>query len=485
MTDQTREPVIFWFRNDLRLADNPGLVAAARSGRPLVALYILDGHAPGRWRPGDASRWWLHHSLHSLAGSIAARGGTLVLRRGEAARVLAAVIRETGARALCWGRDYEPFAMARDRAIERNLKARGLDVRSFDGSLLHEPGTMRNRQGEPFRIYSAFWRACRATADPAPPIDAPGRFSPGPPIASDDLRSWRLLPSRPNWAKGFEPVWQPGEAGARQRLIQFLDTRAVDYARHRDRPDLDGTSRLSPHLRFGEISVRQVWHAIRAAEAAGCLPLPAVEKFLAELGWREFARHLLHFHPTMPEAPLRAEFAAFPWQSDPGHLTAWRQGRTGYPIVDAGMRELWTTGWMHNRVRMIVASFLIKHLLLPWQAGEAWFWDTLVDADLASNAMNWQWVAGSGADAAPYFRIFNPVAQGEKFDPGGAYVRRWVPELGSLPDAFIHKPWLAPETVRQEAGVVLGKTYPCPVVDHIAALSRALAAFQTLKAPKN
>lgn len=473
-------PVILWFRNDLRLSDNAAVAAAAESGRPLVPLYILDDETPGRWRLGGAARWWLHHSLSALDRGLKTLGSGLVLRRGGAAEIITGLVRQTGARGVYWNCCYEPFAIKRDETIERILQAMGVDVHSFNGSLLHAPCTVRNKQDQPFRVYAAFWNACLAKGEPARPLQAPRRSFMRCDARSDDLDSWRLLPARPNWARTFADIWQPGETGALHRLAAFLDAEAPGYAQWRDRPDMASTSRLSPHLRFGEISARQIWHAIRAAEAAGRLPPPAAEKFLAELGWREFAYHLLGANPDMPEAPLRKEFAAFPWRSDPEGLAAWQRGATGYPIVDAGMRELWATGWMHNRVRMVVASFLVKHLLLPWWEGEAWFWDTLVDADLASNAMNWQWVAGSGADAAPYFRIFNPVTQGEKFDPDGAYVRRWVPELAALPPTFIHKPWLAPDTVRTEAGVVLGKTYPHPIVDHATARERALAAFRRL-----
>jgi deoxyribodipyrimidine photo-lyase len=301
-------------------------------------------------------------------------------------------------------------------------------------------------------------------------------------VRSDALDDWKLLPTAPNWAAGFEIHWQPGEEGARRRLREFIEVGLAHYAQERDRPDRDVTSRLSPHLHFGEISPAQCWHAVRAAQAqAGGRLDGGAEKFLKEVLWREFSCHLLHHWPTLPEAPFKPEFADFPWADDPVGLKAWQAGRTGYPIVDAGMRELWATGIMHNRVRMIAASFLIKDLLIPWQQGERWFWDTLVDADIASNAASWQWVAGSGADAAPYFRIFNPVLQGEKFDPQGAYVRKWVPELGRMPDEFIHKPWDAPLLVLKAAGVELGNNYPHPAVDHGKARDRALAALKSMK----
>ena len=480
MTDRADRPVLFWFRQDLRLADNPGLLAAAESGRPLVAAFVLDDETPGRWRLGGAARWWLHHSLAALDKSLSALGGTLVLRRGRAAEAIASLVRETGAAAVYWNRCYEPYAIARDKAIKRTLAENGIARRSFNASLLYEPLTVLNKEGSPFAIFAAFWRACLARGAPPAPLPPPRRlvFAPGP--ASDSLDGWRLAPSQPNWAGGFATRWIPGESGAQQRLANFLDTGARDYAAQRDRLDLNATSRLSPHLRFGEIDPRQIWHAILAARAACSWPQQTVDKFLLELGWREFAHALLYHHPELPHAPLRTAFARFSWQVNAKHLAAWQQGLTGYPIVDAAMRELWATGWIHNRARMIVASFLVKHLLIPWQEGQAGFWDTLVDADLANNATNWQWIAGCGVDAAPYFRIFNPVLQGEKFDPQGSYVRRWVPELAGLPDTWIHKPWLASAWMLRNAGIRLGENYPAPIVDHRVARRRALQAFAHL-----
>ncbi|HSE78630.1 MAG TPA: deoxyribodipyrimidine photo-lyase [Alphaproteobacteria bacterium] len=471
-------PAVVWFRNDLRLTDNPALRAAAASRRRLVPIFILDDAAGGKWGPGGASRWWLHHSLTALGDDLAARGAPLVLRRGCAADVLAALIGETGASAVFWNRRYEPHASARDAAIEARLVSRGVTVETFDAALLHEPGTIADRSGAPHRVFTQFWRACRTVAEPPRPHPAPLRLTglataPG----GERLADWRLLPTAPDWAGGLRRIWRPGEAGAMARLDAFLSSAITGYDRTRDRPGRDATSRLSPHLHWGEIGPRQIWHAVRASAGDG----GGAERFLTELGWREFSHHLLHHAPDMPEQPLRREFARFPWRRADAHLRAWRRGHTGYPIVDAGMRELWTTGWMHNRARMIAASFLVKDLLVPWQDGAAWFWDTLVDADLANNSANWQWIAGCGADAAPYFRIFNPVLQGEKFDPDGDYVRRFVPELARLPAAWIHKPWQAPGSVLDAADVRLGQTYPRPIVDHGAARVRALAAFAAIK----
>ncbi len=476
-------PIIVWFRNDLRLADNPALTAAAETGAPVVPLCILEDDGEDPWPLGGASRWWLHGSLERLGQSCARLGSPLVLRRGDAARVLLALAEETGAAGVVWNRRYAPALVARDTAIKEGLKARGLDARSFNANLLAEPWTIRNKSGGPFKVFTPFWRAVSADLAPPHPTGAPTALTPPPtPPASDPLAAWGLLPTRPDWAGGLRDYWVPGEAAAIARLSRFLDGPVAVYPGERDRPDRDGTSSLSPHLAFGEIGPRQIWHAARhAAEARPDLSGGA-QAFLREIGWREFNHHLLHHAPQLPAQPLDARFAAFPWRDDPAGLEAWTRGRTGYPIVDAGMRQLWRTGWMHNRVRMIVGSFLIKDLLLPWQEGQRWFWDTLVDADLANNAGNWQWVAGCGADAAPFFRVFNPILQGEKFDPDGDYVRRHLPELGRLPPRWIHKPWQAPPDVLRQAGVALGHDYPHPIVDHAAARERALALFAGLKA---
>lgn len=471
-------PVIVWFRQDLRLADNPALLAAAATGRPLVLVYILDDASAGAWKPGGASRWWLHHSLDSLSRALAEAGGRLVLRRGEAGSALADLIAQTGAAAVYWNRLYEPWATRRDAAIKSALKADGVEVRSFNGALIVEPWDIATKDGRPYKVFTPFWKALKASHAPADPAGRPERLVFAPPPVSDRLEDWALLPSRPDWAGGLRETWRPGETGAQQRLARFVAGGLAGYADRRDIPSVEGTSGLSPHLHFGEISPRQVWSAItevrgRAGEDA--------DKFLSEVGWREFSHNLLYHFPTFPEANFQSRFDRFEWTGGDEAFSAWTRGRTGYPVVDAGMRQLWRTGWMHNRVRMIAASFLIKHLSVHWRRGEDWFWDTLVDADLANNAAGWQWVAGSGADAAPYFRIFNPVSQGEKFDPRGAYVRQWVPELAGLPDAVIHKPWTADAHTLSRAGVKLGQTYPKPIIDHAEARARALAAFEKIK----
>jgi deoxyribodipyrimidine photo-lyase len=472
-------PTIVWFRRDLRLADNPALAAAAARGAPLLPLFILDtAEDPA---PGGASRWWLHHSLEALAGDLRRFGTPLCLRRGVAEEILPELARRVGAGAVFWNRCYEPQAVARDKRLKKKLSDDGLEVSSYNASLLVEPWELQTGAGAPYKVFTPFWRALQAAGDPPAPLAPPKKLKGLDNIAGDDLDTWKLLPVRPDWAAGLRAAWTPGERGAAARLAAFLDGAAAGYKAERDRPDRAGTSRLSPHLHWGEISPRQVWWATRHTVAAGDLTENAAEAFLRQLGWRDFSYNLLFHWPDFPKRSWRREFAAFPWRDDEAAFRAWCRGHTGYPIVDAGLRELWATGWMHNRVRMIAASFLVKHLLIPWQRGEAWFRDTLVDADLANNAAGWQWVAGCGADAAPYFRIFNPVAQGEKFDPKGDYVRRWVPELASLPDNAIHRPWEAPEGVLEQAKVILGATYPKPIVDHKAARLRALAAYEQVK----
>ncbi|MBU6371760.1 MAG: DNA photolyase family protein [Alphaproteobacteria bacterium] len=476
-TSASAAPVLVWFRQDLRVADNPALAAAAQTGAPVVCLYLLDDETPGPWRMGGASRWWLHHSLEALDADLRRLGGGLILRRGPAAAVVPALAAEIGAGAVYWNRCYEPFAVARDTALKAALQADGRAVRSFNSALLFEPWDVRNGSGEAFKVYSPFWRAALKKGPSRSLAATPARLpAPAKPVPSDALGSWRLLPTKPDWAGGLRAAWTPGEAGAKARFDAFCERTLQGYAADRNIPGRVTTSALSPHLHFGEISPLQIWSAVEARGLAG----KDADKFVSELGWREFSHHLLFDFPDLPDRNWRTQFDDFPWADDPAGIEAWKRGRTGYPIVDAGMRELWTTGWMHNRVRMVVASFLIKHLMTDWRVGQDWFWDTLVDADLANNAASWQWVAGSGADAAPYFRIFNPVSQGETYDPDGAYVRRWVPEIARLPNALLHRPWEADAAALRAAGVTLGETYPRPIIDHATARARALAAFEHL-----
>jgi deoxyribodipyrimidine photo-lyase len=473
-------PTIVWFRADLRVADNPALFEASRGDRPAIGLYIFDDKTPGEWGIGGAAKWWLHHSLVALEQSLAKIGGALVLRQGNAADVLAEVVRETNAGKVYWNRCYEPFTIKRDKGIKETLLDQGIEAKSFNGSLLFEPWTIETKAGGFYKVYTRFWLTCRDKGTPAPPLDAPTHLEKFEgEVKSDMLDDWELLPTSPDWAEGLRDRWAPGEADAMERLDTFLDTGAEDYDNLRNFPAIPATSNISPHLHIGDISPRQIWKI--TVDRLGWTK--ETEKFLKEIVWREFAYHVFYYLPEIPEEPMHNRFDAFPWREDTAALLAWQTGQTGYPMVDAGMRELWQTGHMHNRVRMITASFLVKHLLLPWQQGEAWFWDTLVDADLAVNAFSWQWVAGCGADAAPYFRIFNPITQGQKFDPDGTYIRTYVPEIADLPDKYLHTPWAAPDDVLHDAGVKLDETYPRPIIDHKMARERALEAFKSL--PKN
>lgn len=478
------KPALVWFRQDLRLADNLALTAAKKHGCAVVPVFIWAPEEEGNWPPGGASKWWLHRSLAALDDRLRAAGSRLVLRRGPTLETLRSLLRETAADAVFWNRRYEPAAIARDRKVEASLCADNLEVHTFNTALLYEPWSIQNQSRKPFRVFTPFWRKCLEQLDPPNPLDEPRRLkAPAKWPHSIPLEAFELEPKF-DWAGGLRSAWRPGEEGGAANLRRFLSRKVHDYPEQRNRPDVAGTSRLSPHLHFGEISPRQIWRDFRrlAAKEDWTEIRWRSSQFLTELGWREFAHHLLYHFPRTPEEPLRPEFQAFPWRKDEGWFEAWQKGRTGYPMVDAGMRELWATGWMHNRVRMIVASFLVKDLLLPWQAGACWFWDTLVDADLAQNTLGWQWSAGCGADAAPYFRVFNPTLQGQKFDPDGDYVRHWCPELSRLPDKWVHCPGAAPAEVRARAGVKLGFDYPEPLVSHAIAREVALEAFAKMKA---
>lgn len=502
---------ILWFRRDLRLADNPALASALQAGREVIPVFIYCPEEDVAWPMGSASRWWLHHSLVALEGSLRGLGSRLVVRRGPSLECLRDLIRQTGTRQVFWNRQYEPAAIARDKIVKHTLRNDGLEVTSFNGALLYEPWEISRGQGEPYRVFTPFWKALLKsgldrTISPMPA---------GLPPVSDGLESLLiealgLLPKIP-WDAGFREVWRPGEQGALERLDEFIAEALAGYAAGRDLPAEAGTSRLSPHLHFGEIGpgqiVRAVLHRLPPADGG-----EGAGSFLRELGWREFAHHLLYHFPHTPELPLDERFRKFPWttaqtpgslgisptlpmtpgttdskegrSSEAGRLSptealrAWERGETGIPLVDAGMRELWNTGWMHNRVRMVVASFLVKNLGLHWLEGARWFWDTLVDADLANNTLGWQWVAGCGADAAPYFRIFNPVLQGARFDSSGEYVRRWLPVLARMPDKHIHQPWDAPAGVLEASGIRLGIDYPSPIVELKASREAALAAYR-------
>ena len=469
-------PALVLFRSDLRLADNAALTAAAQSGRPVIPVFVLDEMSPSVRPIGGARRWWLHHSLAALQDGLRKAGSPLVLRRGAMGDAVLALARQTGAAAVFWNRRYQQAEREADAAMKIRLKADGIEAASHAGFLLHEPWEPKTAAGQPFRVFTPFYRALQALPAPGQPLPRTGRLRP-PLVApeSDSLDSWNLLPKRPDWAAGLRAAWKPGEAAAHAQFHTFLKGPLAGYPEARDFPGMDGTSRLSPYLAHGEISPRQVFHALagNASEAAA--------KFLRQIGWREFSWHLLFHNPGLETRNFNPAFDNFAWKADSKGLNAWQKGRTGYPLVDAGMRQLWETGWMHNRVRMAAASFLTKHLLIDWRLGEDWFWDTLVDADAANNAAGWQWVAGSGADAAPYYRIFNPTLQGERFDAQGQFVRRFVPELAGLPDAGIQQPEKTSPANLQAAGVELGNNYPMPIIEHGFARDRALAAYAGLK----
>jgi deoxyribodipyrimidine photo-lyase len=482
----SRQPIVVWFRDDQRLTDNPALSHAASSGHPVVCVYVYDAK-PKKGRPlGGAARWWLHESLRELAAGLKALGADLVLLSGAEQDTIEAFASAVDAAEVCWNRRYSVAQRHTDASIKSALEAKGISVTSFNGHLMREPWKVLTRNGEPFQVFGAYWRAAREASSPQAPQPAPVALRPyalrdHEHAFAVDLLDLRLQPTTPDWVAGLRETWRCGENAAQQQLHRFLMHSFDGYATSRDALAHEGTSRLSPYLRFGNVSVRQVWYAALTAAQAESISGEHLRAFQDELGWREFSYYLLYHCPPLHEVNFRRQFDAMPWCADPQALRTWQRGKTGYPLVDAGMRELWSTGWMHNRARMIVASFLVKHLLIDWREGEAWFWDTLVDADEANNPASWQWVAGSGADAAPYFRIFNPVLQGQKFDPRGDYVRRWVRELGRMQGKAIHAPWLAPSLDLAAASIRLGETYPLPVVSHGEARIRALDAFGKLR----
>jgi deoxyribodipyrimidine photo-lyase len=443
------KPALVWFRLDLRLADNPALAAAAAAQKQILPVFIWAPEEEGDWPPGASSRWWLHQSLKALDTDFRQHGMSLIIRRGPSLDALRSIIRETGTTEIFWNRRHEPALIDRDKRVREALASEGIKVETFNASVLFDPEEIKNSSGKPFQVFTPFWRACISAAPDFMPLLRPALQKTTTSIPTLALDALALEPAV-DWPKGFPSAWQPGEAGAHTMLRKFLDDAIEKYPEQRDYPAISGTSRLSPHLHFGEISPRQVWAACSRHRSA------ASKAFLRQLGWREFAHHLLYHFPHTAQKPLRPQFERFRWRDDPQKLRAWQRGRTGYPIVDAGMRELWTTGWMHNRVRMLTGSFLVKDLLVSWTEGARWFWDTLVDADLANNTLGWQWVAGCGADAAPYFRIFNPETQAKKFDPEKLYVGRWVPERDT-------------------------SDYPRPIVNHARARERALQALTLAK----
>jgi len=457
---------LFWFRQDLRLQDNPGLIEA-RKHSELLCIYILDPKIPGR-----AQAWWLHHSLNQLVKSLAQKNIKLYLFRGEPQKILKTLIHEHNISAVYWNRCYEPAHIERDQQLKTWLQTQSLQVKSFNSALLNEPWTIKNQQGHYFKVFTPYWKQCLKQIN-IPEVSNPEQWPKNIEISSsENLESWNLLPSNPNWAQNFSSHFQPGEKGAHDKLQFFIGHQIVVYKDARDYPHLKATSNLSPHLHFGEISPWEIYRqALRHLQRNGKDEKQVIH-FLSELGWREFSYHLLYHFPSLPHDNFKSEFNQFPWHDDPIALKRWQQGQTGFPIVDAGMRELWQTGTMHNRVRMIVASFLVKDLFIDWRHGAAWFDHCLLDADTASNYASWQWVAGSGADAAPYFRIFNPILQAEKFDPEGKYVKTWVTELSEVPKQWLHHPWDAPQSI---------PNYPKPMVNHAQARDKAMSYYQQIK----
>ena len=475
---------LHWFRHDLRLADNPALDAAVAAGGPLICLYVFDE------RMGEARRWWLQHSLTELQKSLDAKGQHLLLRKGEPNQIVLDLAKRHDVGLVTWNRLYAEPERQRDHALRDALAKADVRVEEGNAALGREPWDVEQDGGAPYKVFTPFSKAWFKLGELPAPSHAPGRLPPPPEDlgAGDELEVWRLLPTKPDWAGGFRERWggKIGEAAAADQLGSFIDEHLANYGKRRDVMGEHGTSRMSPHLHFGEISPRQIFHAVHGAIESGTVTEQQAFPFQREMVWREFAHAILYNFPQLPDEPLRPEFAAFPWADDPGGkmMRAWQGGQTGYPLVDAGMRELWQTGWLHNRSRLVCGSFLTKDLMLPWQEGAKWFQDTLVDADLADNSLGWQWVSGCGVDASPYFRIFNPILQSKKFDPEGVYIRRFVPELAKLPDRLIHAPFEADPDELDQAGVVLGKTYPKPIVDHYKVRDIALAAYKSLKSDR-
>lgn len=460
---------IIWIQRDFRLKDNPALSFASKLGNPVLPVFIYAPEEDHPWGIGASSRWWMHHSLTQFEKALKSIGLSLLIHKGKTLPILEKLVSQTQATHLLWNRNYDPFSIERDRKVIKMASSRSCNTQSFPGALLFEPGQVMTKQDKPYTVFTPFWKSC-LKLDVEKPLGLPSKIKSHSKLKGLDVDDLQLLP-KIHWDREFYPQWEPGEEGAGKRLQAFKRKILAHYQKGRDFPAEDGTSKLSAHLHFGEISPRQIWHALSKNKGAS--------HYLREIGWREFAHQLLYFFPKTPLQPLKADFADFPWKKNGRLLHLWQQGKTGVPVVDAGMRQLWRTGWMHNRVRMIVGSYLVKDLMIPWQEGARWFWDTLVDADLGNNTLGWQWVAGCGADAAPYFRIFNPVLQGLRFDPKGEYIRQFVPELSKLPAKWIHCPDLAPEDVLRSAGVVLGKTYPLPVVNHDEARKKALKLYSS------
>ena len=475
----SQQRTIVWFRKDLRIQDNPSLFAALENNQRIIPVFIWDEEAGGSWKLGSSSRWWLHHALLDLSESIRKLGGQILLLKGKAEKIIPYLANKHGAKQVYYGRTYDPSGIETQVLVEEALDQAGIESQSFNSSLLQEPWETKNGSGKPFQVFTPYWRKSRQIIYREPLSYNPSKLNfealSGPHTMLDDLE---LLPHHP-WHRKLGEHWEVTEEAGFRMIRRTVDEVTRSYATRRNHPAVEGTSRLSPYLSWGLVSPRQICHAVLSSENDGSHR--GENKFLVEIGWREFSYHLLYHYPSIPDQPLRPKYASFPWLEDSESLDNWKFGNTGYPMVDAGMRQLYETGWMHNRVRMIVASFLVKHLLLPWNEGAKWFWDTLVDADLASNTQGWQWAAGCGADAAPYFRIFNPITQGEKFDARGEYTKQWIPSLENLPSKWVFRPWEAPASLLSESGIELGKDYPPPCVDHAYGRQRALAALASLK----
>ncbi len=478
--------IIVWFREDLRLDDNPALFTACQQAQHVIPIYIFDVKNTGNWPLGAASRWWLERSLVSLQNELRTQRSDLLVFKGESGEVLNQVIKVSKACAVYWNRCYAPAQTERDKKIKMKLKNSGVEAISLMGNLLIEPWKLFNKSNQPYKVFTPYWKRVKEELISQPPAayDFATTIPSLPKQLPESLpiEALNLYASKIDWAQDFSDYWQPGVKGVEKAKSAFMDQDIFKYSDQRDIPDIDGTSRLSPHLHFGELSVNQLWLEIyQSMQTQSCQNKEQSWSYLRQLAWRDFSQYLLFHFTHIDQQPFRPEFDAFPWQQDQALLEKWQQGQTGYPLIDAGMRQLWQTGWMHNRVRMVCASFLTKHLLIHWHQGAKWFWDTLVDADLANNSCGWQWVAGSGADAAPYFRIFNPMMQSKKFDPQGHYIRRWVTELSKLDTKFIHEPWLADKTVLKAAGVELGQNYPHIIIEHAFARQRALGAYAQIR----
>ena len=471
-----KQQTILWFRVDLRLSDNPALKKAIDLNLPVLPIFIYDEEDAQSRSLGAASKWWLHKSLENLSNELELVGSKLLIFKGKAEEVLQKLIYDTRATNVLWNRRYEPWAVKRDRLIKEKLSAQSINIMSFNGSLLYEPWEIKSKIGNPLKVFTPYKRALLSKGIPEPVNSKPTKLlSPTEWPVSQSIDKLKLIENK-SWSIKFHNYWEPGSNKAKEKLEIFKSDALHDYNINRDIPSIEGTSKLSPHLRFGEISPKEVLNSINHIEEND-----GINVYKSEIIWREFSHNLLWYFPNIHNTPIKNEFEKFEWDNNEANLIAWKKGLTGYPIVDAGMRELWATGWMHNRVRMIVASFLTKHLLLPWQLGEEWFWDTLLDADPASNTSGWQWVSGCGADAAPYFRIFNPIFQGEKFDPDGKYIKKFIPELNKLPKKFIHEPWKADSAILKNSDIKLGDTYPNPIVDHKFARERALNKYAELR----